>query len=116
MRVLVAEPLAAEGVELLRAEHEVDVRTDLSREAFLAAVPDYDAILVRSQVQVDALALAAATRLIVVGRAGVGVDNVDLEAATRAGVTVVNAPTGNTIAAARARASTCTWLRTRIAS
>jgi len=100
VRVLVAEPLAAEGLDLLRAEHEVDVRTGLSREAFLAAVPDYDAILVRSQVQLDAPALAAATRLIVVGRAGVGVDNVDLEAATRAGVTVVNAPTGNTIAAA----------------
>src|SRR3972149_2483089 len=64
------------------------------RAAFRAAAPDYDAILVRSQVQLDAPALAAATRLIVVGRAGVGVDNVDLEAATRAGVTVVNAPTG----------------------
>src|SRR5262249_11434372 len=58
------------------------------------------ALVVRSQVQVDAATIAAGTRLQVVGRAGVGVDNVDLDAATRAGVTVVNAPTGNTIAAA----------------
>ncbi len=100
MRVLVAEPLAEEGIELLRAGHEVDVRTDLDRDGFLGALPDYDALLVRSQVQVDAEAVAAATRLTVVGRAGVGVDNVDLDAATRAGIVVVNAPTGNTIAAA----------------
>ncbi|MFI5254080.1 MAG: phosphoglycerate dehydrogenase [Candidatus Limnocylindrales bacterium] len=100
MRVLVAEKLAAEGVDLLRAEHEVDVRTDLPRAEFLAALPDYDALLVRSGVQVDAEAIAAGPRLVVVGRAGVGVDNVDLEAATRAGITVVNAPTGNTTAAA----------------
>ena len=54
----------------------------------------------RSQVQVDAELIAAGSRLVVIGRAGVGVDNVDLDAATRAGITVVNAPTGNTIAAA----------------
>ena len=100
MRILVAENLAEEGVQLLRNEHDVDVRTDLSRSDLLAALPDYDALLVRSGVQVDAEAIAAGGRLVVVGRAGVGVDNVDLEAATRAGVTVVNAPTGNTIAAA----------------
>ncbi|MET1231889.1 MAG: phosphoglycerate dehydrogenase [Candidatus Limnocylindrales bacterium] len=100
MRILVAEPLAEEGLVLLRAEHEVDVRTGLDRDAFLAALPEYDALLVRSQVQVDAEAIGAARRLVVIGRAGVGVDNVDLEAATKAGVTVVNAPTGNTIAAA----------------
>ncbi len=87
MRILVAEPIAAEGVAKLRAEHEVDER--------------HDALVVRSQVQVDAAVIAAAgNRLQVVGRAGVGVDNVDLEAATAAGITVVNAPTGNTIAAA----------------
>ena len=100
MRILVAEPLAEEGVALLREGHEVDVRTDLDRAAFLEALPGYDALVVRSQVHVDADALARAPRLTVVGRAGVGVDNVDLEAATRAGVVVVNAPTGNTIAAA----------------
>ena len=100
MRILVAESLAAEGVEQLRASHEVDERTGLSREELCAIVGDYDALVVRSQVQVDAGLIAAARRLVVVGRAGVGVDNVDLDAATRAGITVVNAPTGNTIAAA----------------
>ena len=100
MRVLVAEPVAQEGVELLRARHEVDERPGLSRDELCAILPDYDALVVRSQVQVDAELIAAAPRLMVIGRAGVGVDNVDLEAATRAGIVVVNAPTGNTIAAA----------------
>jgi D-3-phosphoglycerate dehydrogenase len=100
MRVLIAEPVAHEGVELLRARHDVDERPGLSRDELCAVVADYDALVVRSQVQVDAELIAAAPRLIVIGRAGVGVDNVDLEAATRAGVVVVNAPTGNTIAAA----------------
>ncbi len=100
MRVLVVEPLAAEGLELLRRHHDVDERLNLSREEIAAILPEYDALVVRSQVKVDAEMIAAGTRLVVVGRAGVGVDNVDLEAATRAGITVVNAPTGNTIAAA----------------
>ena len=100
MRVLIAEPVAEEGIELLRARHQVDERPGLSRDELCAILPDYDALIVRSQVQVDAELIAAGTRLAVIGRAGVGVDNVDLEAATRAGIVVVNAPTGNTIAAA----------------
>jgi D-3-phosphoglycerate dehydrogenase len=100
MKVLVAEPIAAEGVALLRAAHEVDERVGLSRDELCSILPDYDALIVRSQVQVDAGLIAAGTRLVVIGRAGVGVDNVDLDAATRAGIMVVNAPTGNTIAAA----------------
>ena len=100
MRILVAEPIAAEGVELLRNSHEVDERHGLSRDELCAILPDYDALVVRSQVKVDAGLIAAGTRLVVIGRAGVGVDNVDLDAATRAGIMVVNAPTGNTIAAA----------------
>lgn len=100
MRILVAEKLAPEGVELLRADHEVDVRVGLPREEFLAALPDYDALLVRSGVKADAEAISAGSRLTVIGRAGVGVDNIDVEAATAAGITVVNAPTGNTTAAA----------------
>ena len=100
MRILVAEAVAREGIELLAAHHEVDERIGCSREELAAILPDYDALVVRSQVQVDAELIAAATRLVVIGRAGVGVDNVDLDAATRAGITVVNAPTGNTIAAA----------------
>jgi D-3-phosphoglycerate dehydrogenase / 2-oxoglutarate reductase len=100
MRILVAEPVAREGVELLRAHHEVDERAGLTRTEYAALLPDYDALVVRSQVQVDAELIAAGSRLVVIGRAGVGVDNVDLDAATRAGIVVVNAPTGNTIAAA----------------
>jgi D-3-phosphoglycerate dehydrogenase len=100
MRILVAESIAAEGIAALQARHDVDVRTGLSPDELRAILPGYDALVVRSQVQVDAPTIAAGTRLQVVGRAGVGVDNVDLDAATRAGITVVNAPTGNTIAAA----------------
>jgi D-3-phosphoglycerate dehydrogenase / 2-oxoglutarate reductase len=100
MRVLIAEAVAQEGIELLRAHHEVDERPGLTRDELCSILPDYDALVVRSQVQVDAALIAAAPRLVVIGRAGVGVDNVDLEAATRAGIVVVNAPTGNTIAAA----------------
>jgi D-3-phosphoglycerate dehydrogenase len=100
VRILVAEPIAPEGVALLPAHHEVDERPGLTPAELCASLADYDALVVRSQVQVDAAVIAAAPRLQVIGRAGVGVDNVDLEAATRAGITVVNAPTGNTIAAA----------------
>jgi D-3-phosphoglycerate dehydrogenase len=100
VRILVAEPIAPEGIALLRAHHEVDERPGLTPAELCAGLADYDALVVRSQVQVDASVIAAGKRLQVIGRAGVGVDNVDLEAATRAGITVVNAPTGNTIAAA----------------
>ena len=100
MRILVAEPIAKEGVAILRANHEVDERLGLSRDELCAILSEYDALVVRSQVKVDAAVIAAGPRLVVIGRAGVGVDNVDLDAATRAGITVVNAPTGNTIAAA----------------
>jgi D-3-phosphoglycerate dehydrogenase len=116
VRVLVAEPLADEGVELLREQHEVDVCTDLTRDQFLSALPSYDALVVRSQVKVDAEAFAAGSRLIVVGRAGVGVDNIDLDAATRAGVAVVNAPTANTIAAAEQTLALIYALARRIAA
>ncbi len=100
MRVLVAEPVAQEGIDRIRSQHQVDERPGLSQAELCAIVGDYDALIVRSQVQVDAELIAAGTRLQVIGRAGVGVDNVDLESATRAGIVVVNAPTGNTIAAA----------------
>ena len=99
-RILVVEPLADEGLDILRADHEVEVKVGMPRDEFLRVLPEYDALLVRSQVQADAEAIAAGTRLQVIGRAGVGVDNIDLPAATEAGIVVVNAPTGNTIAAA----------------
>lgn len=100
MRILVAESIAPEGLVALRERHDVDVRTGLSAEALRSIIGEYDALIVRSQVAVDAALIGAGTRLQVIGRAGVGVDNVELDAATRAGITVVNAPTGNTIAAA----------------
>ncbi len=100
MRILVAETIAPAGVELLQTQHEVDVLTDLAREQLLARLPEYAALIVRSQVQVDGAAIAAGRRLRVIGRAGVGVDNIDVAAASDAGITVVNAPTANTIAAA----------------
>ncbi len=99
-RVLVADPVAPEGVELLRAVADVDVRTGLSADELIAIIPLYDALVVRSETKVTRPVIEAASRLQVVGRAGVGVDNVDLPAATERGVIVVNAPQGNTMAAA----------------
>src|SRR5207302_5848331 len=71
-----------------------------SPAALIEAIPDYDALIVRSETRVDDKIIRAGQRLKVIGRAGAGVDNIDVEAATRAGVLVVNAPSGNTIAAA----------------
>jgi D-3-phosphoglycerate dehydrogenase len=103
-RILVAEPIAQPGRDLLEAAHDTTVRLNLSRAELLAALGEgggWDALVVRSQTRVDAeLLAAAAPRLGVVGVASVGTDRVDLAAATRGGVMVVNAPTGNTIAAA----------------
>jgi D-3-phosphoglycerate dehydrogenase len=99
-RILVADPIADDGVERLRTAGRVDVATGLPREELIARIGEYDALVVRSETKVTAEVFEAATRLRVVGRAGVGVDNIDLDAATRHGVLVLNAPTGNTLAAA----------------
>ena len=99
-RVLIADPIADEGVALLRQGADVDVRTGLAPDDFREALAGYDGLVVRSEAKVTADALANAGRLQVVARAGTGVDNVDLEAATERGIVVVNAPRGNTIAAA----------------
>lgn len=99
MRVLVSESLSEEGLEKLRTEVEVDDRA-LSREELLAAIGDYDALIVRSATKVDRELLEAGTRLKVVGRAGVGLDNIDVPAATKLGILVVNAPTSNVLSAA----------------
>lgn len=100
-KILVSDPLSEHGIEaLLEAEDvQVDQNTELSAQELLAAIPNYDALLVRSQTQVTSDVLASAQKLKVVGRAGVGVDNIDLQAATNNGVVVVNAPDGNTISA-----------------
>ena len=99
-RVLVAEKIAAAGLDLLRkAGHEVVDLAGASRERLLEALADADALLVRSATKVDAVLLEAAPRLTVVGRAGVGVDNVDVPAASARGVLVLNSPTGNVVSA-----------------
>ncbi len=99
-RILVADPVAEEGVEMLRGLGDVDVRTGLARDELVAAIADYDALVVRSETKVTREVIEAGRKLVAVGRAGVGVDNIDLEAATERGVVVVNAPQGNTVAAA----------------
>ena len=101
-KVLVSDKLSENGLQpLLDTEGiEVDIRTDLTHEELKTLIPDYHALLVRSSTQVTADLICSGKRLQAVGRAGTGVDNIDVEAATRAGVTVVNTPTGNTIAAA----------------
>ena len=100
MRVLVTEKLAERGLALLRQEFDVDVRTELAAEGLVEAIAPYDALVVRSQTRVDASAIEAGTNLKVIGRAGIGLDNVDVEAATRRGVMVVNAPQSNVLSAA----------------
>lgn len=100
-RVLVAEKIADSGLDRLRqAGHEVDVQIGLSPEELLEAVKGAHAIIIRSATTVTAEVIAAGTDLVVVGRAGIGLDNVDVEAATAAGVMVVNAPQSNILSAA----------------
>ncbi len=100
MRVLVAEPIADEGVDRLKRFASVNVRTKLSTEELCNEVQHYDALVVRSQTRVTAEVIEHGRNLRVIGRAGVGVDNIDVEAATRCGIVVVNAPAGNTVSAA----------------
>src|SRR5689334_7948864 len=99
MKILVAEPLAAAGIELLKAQPGWDVVVSNPKE-YAHHLADSDALLVRSAVKVNADVLAKAPKLKVIGRAGVGVDNVDLSAATAAGVLVMNTPGGNAVSVA----------------
>lgn len=98
--VLVAEELSPAGIALLKDDFDVHHVDGANRSALLPALSGVDALIVRSATKVDAEALAAAPKLQVVARAGVGLDNVDVEAATKAGVLVVNAPTSNIVSAA----------------
>ena len=102
-RILITEPIAQEGIDLLRyelPEAHIDVRLDLSPEHLRALIGSYTALIIRSQTRVTGELLAEATRLQVIGRAGSGLDNIDLDAAVRHGVLVVNAPRGSAIAVA----------------
>jgi D-3-phosphoglycerate dehydrogenase len=98
--VLIAEELSPTAVAQLEADFDVRHVDGADRAALLAALPDADAVIVRSATMIDAEALAHAPKLRVAARAGVGLDNVDVEAATRAGVMVVNAPSSNIVSAA----------------
>lgn len=98
--VLIAEELSPATVEALGPDFEIRYANGADRAELLPAIADVDAVLVRSATKIDAEALAAASRLKVVARAGVGLDNVDVKAATQAGVMVVNAPTSNIVSAA----------------
>jgi D-3-phosphoglycerate dehydrogenase len=99
-RVLVKEKIADSGVDLLRAKFDVDVGTDWADGDLEQRIGDYDAILIRSATKLTADLIEKGSRLKVIGRAGVGVDNVDVPAATKRGIIVANAPEANTIAAA----------------
>jgi len=98
--VLVPEKLSKEGLAILEQHHHVTVDLTLDQASLLREIPKYDALIVRSGIKVTREILFAGTKLKVVGRAGVGVDNIDLPAASERGIMVVNAPTGNCIAAA----------------
>jgi len=99
-KVLVSDKLAKEGIEILKQVADVDVNTGLPEDELCQIIGDYDALVVRSGTQVTAKVLQSAKKLQIIGRAGVGVDNVDVPVATEKGVIVVNSPGGNTIAAA----------------
>jgi len=99
-RVLVTESLARAGLDLLSQHAEVEVVDRPSSEALAEMIGEYDALVVRSRTRVTTEVIEAGDRLRVIGRAGTGVDNIDLESATRHGVLVVNAPNGNSVAVA----------------
>ena len=100
MKVLIADPISEEGIDILRSHAQVDIKLGLKPEEMISTISDYDALVVRSQTKVSAEVIEAGKKLQVIARAGVGVDNIDVEAATQRGIVVVNAPTGNITAAA----------------
>ena len=102
IKILVSDPLSEEGLKILKEikEFQVDVKTELKPEALKEIIKDYDALIVRSATKVNKDIINAAAKLKVIGRAGVGLDNVDLEAATQKGIIAMNTPAGNTISTA----------------
>ena len=102
MKVLVSDNLAKEGIEVLKKEKDltVDVKLNLKPEELISCIGEYDALLVRSETKVTKEVIEAAKNMKVIGRAGVGVDNIDVAAASRKGIIVMNAPDANTISTA----------------
>lgn len=99
MRILVSDPVSQAGIEVLQKHFPVDVKLKMTPAELASIIEEYDALVVRSETKVTKDILAKANKLKVIGRAGVGVDNIDVEAATTRGIIVLNAPEGNTIAA-----------------
>lgn len=99
-KILISDGLDERGQSILRSSAELDCHNKLSAEDLLRIIPDYDGLIIRGQTRVTPAVLDAASRLKVIGRAGVGVDNIDLESAKKHNVTVVNAPTSTTVAVA----------------
>ncbi|KAI0594726.1 phosphoglycerate dehydrogenase [Biscogniauxia sp. FL1348] len=99
-RILVSEKVSPDGLALLTPDFEVDIRQGLTPEQLIEQIPAYHGLIVRSETKVTAAVLAAGRNLHVVARAGVGVDNIDVDAATAQGIVVVNSPSGNIVAAA----------------
>ncbi|OUC13296.1 MAG: phosphoglycerate dehydrogenase [Alkalinema sp. CACIAM 70d] len=99
-KVLVSDPIDQVGIDILSQVAQVDVNTSLSAEELVKVIGEYDALMIRSGTRVTKDVIEAGSNLKIIGRAGVGVDNVDVPAATRKGIVVVNSPEGNTIAAA----------------
>ncbi|MCR5833125.1 MAG: phosphoglycerate dehydrogenase [Selenomonadaceae bacterium] len=97
--ILAADGIAKEGIELLQKDFNVEVRDKISHEELLEIIPQFDALIVRSASKVTADVLERGSKLKIIGRAGVGVDNIDVKAATERGIIVINSPDGNTIAA-----------------
>jgi len=99
-KVLATDKICADGLDILKPHFQVDSKTGLSESQICSIIGDYSALLVRSETQVTAAIINAGTKLAVIARAGVGVDNIDVAAATARGIIVVNSPTGNIAAAA----------------
>jgi D-3-phosphoglycerate dehydrogenase len=100
VKVLVSDPIAEQGIEILKNKVDVDIKTGLPPAELIKIIGDYEALIVRSETQVTKDVINAGKKLKIIGRAGVGVDNIDVNAATERGIIVVNAPEGNTISAA----------------
>lgn len=99
-KVLATDKISSDGLDILTPHFQVDSKLGLSESEIIKIIPDYEALLVRSETTVTKAIIDAATKLSVIARAGVGVDNIDVTAATARGIIVVNSPTGNIAAAA----------------
>ena len=101
-KILITDNLSAQGLKKLREDQDwiIDLKTNLSPDELLKEIPNYEALIVRAKTKVTKELIQAASRLKIIGRAGTGVDNIDLEAATSKGVIVMNTPGGNSISVA----------------